>query len=231
VSAAVAAAGGFSHGPRRSFRSGLASAGIARILHVSGPAAWAGDVRPSGDSAELGAYCPLPKPGQAPAACLGTAQSTYADFFSAVESGTLDELDQGSAARGEADLYDADRAYLALSSLAYGYYRVAESAARAPGADDAFAARLAHWNELLGKAYQDSAPAQQGGLRGALQQAVADLRAHAPAVALHDCVGSGSCTSTGALVEAFGAIDRAAGLRSPLAQLVQRLLGTSADAE
>ena len=160
-----------------------------------------------------GAYCPLPEPGQTPR-CLAPAQAEYADFFRALDRGALDSE---ATARVEADLLSGDRAHLALSSLTYGYYRLALSAASEPDANPDFVARLEHWNTLLAETYESSVP-----LRGALREAAADLGRKAPAVPLACADGTHSCTATSDLTQALAAIDSAAGVQRPLVRLWKR---------
>ena len=161
---------------------------------------------------EKGAYCPLPAPGTKPT-CLGVAQAEYGEFFAAIDRG---ELDPAISARVEADLLSVERAHLALSSLTFGYYALARSAASEPDADPGLVARLEHWNTLLADTYEASVP-----LRGVLRQAAADLEARAPAIA---CASQAEgCTTTSSLTNAFATVDATAGVRGPLVRLWQRL--------
>ncbi|HYB13771.1 MAG TPA: hypothetical protein VEG67_09870, partial [Myxococcota bacterium] len=103
-----------------------------------------------------GAYCKLPEEGQAPA-CLQFAQHTYTEFFSGLAQNKVSDAE---ARRLEADVEkgaQADRPYEALSTLAYGYYRLARATSSQGTADPETLARLEHWNELLAKAYATSA--------------------------------------------------------------------------
>ena len=97
-----------------------------------------------------GAYCPFPAEGEKPA-CLQPATEAYAEFFAELETGAMSEE---GAARVEADLAAgaaSDRSYMALSSLAYGYFKLAERAAAERG-DPEMLARLERWNALLARA-------------------------------------------------------------------------------
>jgi hypothetical protein len=160
-----------------------------------------------------GTYCPLPEPGETPR-CLGAAQAEYDDFFAALDRGALDGA---ATARVEADLLSGDRAHLALSSLAYGYYQLARAAAAEPRAHPDFVARLEHWNTLLAKTYETAAP-----LRSALREAAADLEAKAPSVDLGCDELGPPCTTAGSLSRTFATIDAATGVRGPLVRLWQR---------
>ena len=115
----------------------------------------ASDVRGAGGS-QPGAYCPLPKKGETPP-CLEPAIAEYSEFFSAIEE---DDVSETRLARLESDVAvgaGAENAYLALSSLAYGYYRLSQRVAAAEDADPRFLARLEQWNALLAVAYEASA--------------------------------------------------------------------------
>jgi len=172
-------------------------------------------VAAAGDPSKPGAYCPLPEPGQKPV-CLGPAEATYSNFFAALDEG---EVDEESTARVAADLGSSERAHLAVSSLAYGYYHLAHEASVAPEANPTLAARLEQWNELLASAYRDGAPEA----RETLREAAADLHARVPAVAV--ACGDHVCSATESLVHMLEAVDSAAGIRSPLAQLLGRIFG------
>jgi hypothetical protein len=188
------------------------------------PASAAGLAHASGDPAAAGAYCPLPPPGQTPR-CLDPAKVAYGEFFTALESGVPADAD---AARVESDLAGgaaSANAYLALSSLAYGYWRLSERAA-AEQADPALALRLERWNALLREAYATS-----GGdapYREAIREAVLDLRRRAPPVRLR-CVdadgGETGCDSTEAVLRGIDATTAEVGLRGAFERLLERIFG------
>jgi hypothetical protein len=178
----------------------------------------------AGDPATAGAYCPLPPPGEKPR-CLDPAQATYAAFFEALESGVPgDEV----TARVDADLAagsGSENAYLALSSVAYGYWRLSERAAEAQR-DPALAARLESWNALLGQAYAAS-PAD-GPYRAAMREAALDLRRRAPPVRLRcvDAAGATTeCDSTEAVMRGIDTASGEVGLRGAFERLLERIFG------
>jgi hypothetical protein len=181
--------------------------------------AWA-----AGDPAATGAYCPLPPPGQKPR-CLGPAQATYAEFFAALESGVPSDA---ATARLDADLAagsGSENAYLALSSVAYGYWRLSERAAQAQ-TDPALATRLESWNALLGQAYAAS-PADES-YRAAMREAALDLRHRAPPVRLRCVDASGAsveCDSTEAVLRGIDTASAEVGLRGALERLLERIFG------
>lgn len=182
----------------------------------------------SGQSAAVaGAYCPLPEPGQTPA-CLTPARATYGDFFAAIGRG---DVPAGEAAAVEADLTGGsgtERAYLALSSLSYGYYRLAERLRAQPDGDPVLQARLDHWNQLLVAIYGSQASDPR--FRAAMRQAAHDLHRRA-AADVTACPNRypGGCEHSEQLVRALSAIDDTAGVRSPLGHLVRRLFGGGSD--
>jgi hypothetical protein len=171
-----------------------------------------------------GSYCPLPEPGQVPT-CLTPARATYAEFFKAVEGDAgapalhAVEDDVESVVAGGAD---EETAYLALSSLSYGYYRLAQRAAESPDSDPEITRRLARWNELLGRAYRVSEDDEH--YRAAVRQAALDLRERAP-IEL-PCTGSeGSCQSTEDVLRQIDAAGDRVGIRGALAGLLRRMFG------
>jgi hypothetical protein len=179
------------------------------------------------DPSAAGAYCPFPEPGQKPA-CLAPVQEKYPEFLSAADSGQLD--DAGSA-RVEADLANAattQDAYLALSSLAYAYYRLAQFEAADPGADPGLVARLEDWNQTLSTVYHDASA--DPAVRSAVLEAATDLHARAPAVDGECEAGqTGSdCNTTGELMLALRSADdfsERQGMRGALSRLLSRMLG------
>lgn len=194
------------------------------LLLLLAPLAAIGSARAAGDPAAAGAYCPLPPPGQKPR-CLDPAQATYGEFFAALEGGVPPEA---ATARLDADLAAGPasaNAYLALSSLAYGYWLLSERAAAAQ-TDPALAARLESWNALLRQAYAaspDDAP-----YRAAVREAAQDLRRRAPPVRLR-CTdadgGTAECDSTEAVLRGIDAASGEVGLRGALERLLARIFG------
>ena len=146
-------------------------------LSVAAPAiahAAAGEVTP-------GAYCPFPKKGETPT-CMEPAKQEYTDFFAAVDTGGLADADAVRLEREVASGAAGKTPYLAISSLSYGYYRLAQRAAESPGEDPAVVARLQRWNELLAAAYAISS--DDPGYRKAVHDAAHDLQQRAPAIVL-----------------------------------------------
>lgn len=172
-----------------------------------------------------GAYCPIPQPGEAPG-CLDPAKAEYADFFQAVEAGRADAAELArveaavAAGAGEAE------GYLALSSLAYGYYQLSREAARTRGADPAIAARLERWNELLGRVYGEDPEAEPW--REAVREAARDLQQRAPPVELA-CRGADgasiACTSTEAMLQSLEHTTGTVGYRGGLERVLERWFG------
>jgi hypothetical protein len=183
----------------------------------------ASDVRGAGAN-QPGAYCPLPKKGETPA-CLEPAIAEYGEFFSAIEE---EDLSETSLARLEGDVAagaKADNAYLALSSLAYGYYRLSQRVAAAEGADPRFLARLEQWNALLAVAYEESGEDTE--FRRAVREAALDLQRNAPPVRLR-CVDergeTTECDSTDAVMRGIDAAANEVGIRGALERLLKRIL-------
>ncbi len=179
---------------------------------------------PGADSIQPGAYCPLPQAGEVPE-CLQPAREEYDDFFAGVDAGQVDDAE---SARVEAVVSDggaSEYAYLALSSLSYGYYRLAQRVAAAPGADPAAIARLERWNALLARAYETSADNRR--YREAVQAAVTDLHQRTQVrVGCADVQGQpAECDSTEAVLRGFDAAASAVGIRGALQRLLERILG------
>jgi hypothetical protein len=185
----------------------------------------AGEVRP-------GAYCPFPKPGEKPA-CLLPAQREYGEFFTALDG--QGDVGETAAARLEADVAAgaaSETAYLALSSLAYGYYRISQQAAATPGEDPELAARLERWNALLAKAY--AASPQDPRFQESVREAALDLQRRAPPVDLSCLDESGSrvrCDATDAVVRDIDRLRDQVGVRGALSRLLGRFFGDGAQAE
>jgi hypothetical protein len=172
-----------------------------------------------------GAYCPLPEKGQKPV-CLSPAEARYEEFFQALERG---EVDDRHTAAVEADLQagtDPERAYLALSSVSYGYYRLADRVGSHPEADPALLARLSHWNRLLLEVYGETGG--DSDFRQAVREAAVDLHRRTPAAG-ELCARShsveGECPGADGLVRALAQIDSNAGIRAPLSKLMNRVVG------
>jgi len=199
---------------RRATLATLVAAGLA------GGAAAAG-----GDARAAGAYCPLPAPGQR-ARCLDPAKSSYGEFFTALEAGTPAEADAVRLERDVAAGAASAQAYLALSSLAYGYWRLSERA-ESEQADPQVAQRLERWNALLRQAYEASP--EDARYRAALREAALDLQRRAPPVRVR-CVSAdgeaAECDSTEAVLRGIDATTGEVGLRGALSRLLARLLGS-----
>lgn len=178
----------------------------------------------SDEAPRPGQYCPLPRAGEKPR-CLEPAESEFGEFFAALDEGEVSDRD---AERVEAALADDRRDqedFLALSSLTYGYYRLAQRAAADPQTDPEIAARLERWNRLLSAVYareEDDDP-----LRRAVREAAQDLHDRAPAVEA-ECLNEDGipvgCTSTEALLAQLDAADRV-GVRGALARILGRWFG------
>lgn len=172
-----------------------------------------------------GAYCPFPEPGQAPS-CMEPAQQEYPDFFSAIDEGEISDAD-ASLLESEVAAGAAGKApYLAISSLSYGYYRLAQRAAQSSGEDPAVVARLQRWNELLSAAYDTSA--DDPNYREAIREAANDLAQRAPAIALACADERGhttECNSTEAVIRGINRTQETVGIRGALERLLERMLG------
>jgi hypothetical protein len=191
--------------------------------------AWPAGPAQSGDHGEIGpgAYCPLPAPGEE-RKCLAPARAAYGEFFTAVEGGAgapdlhAAEANVETAVAGGAD--DEEAAYLALSSLSYGYYQLAQRAAHSPDSDPDITRRLERWNALLSRAYRDSPDDER--YRAAVKEAALDLRARA-AIDL-PCQGEQdgrACRSTEDVLRDIDAASERVGIRGALAGLLRRVFG------
>ena len=171
-----------------------------------------------------GAYCPLPEKGEVPS-CLAPARKTYADFFTALDAGGADDAALATVEDAVALGAQEDRAYLALSSLSYGYYRLAQRASISETADPEITSRLARWNELLARAY--SASPDDVPYRAAVRQAAEELRDRAPiTLPCRDSNGEPSdCNSTESVLRGFNAASERVGIRGALERLLKRMLG------
>ena len=184
----------------------------------------ASDVRGAGGK-QPGAYCPLSKKGERPR-CLEPAIAEYGEFFSALEEEGVTET---GLARLEGDVAagaGTKNAYLALSSLAYGYYRLSQRVAASGDTDPRFPARLERWNALLAVAYETSA--EDAHFRQAVREAALDLQRNAPPVRLR-CVDERGeameCDSTDAVMRGIDAAANEVGIRGALERLLERILG------
>ena len=183
----------------------------------------AGPAMAAGDPAKSGAYCPLPPPGQTPR-CLDPAKAQYGDFFASLEQGVPGDA---ATAQLEADVAagGGEQAYLALSSLAYAYWRLSERAAEGSH-DTGVALRLERWNALLREAY--AASGDDPGYRAAVREAALDLRRRAPPVRVRcvDAAGAtAECDSTEAVLRGIDATAGEVGLRGALGRLLARIFG------
>jgi hypothetical protein len=192
---------------------------VALALVTETPvAAGAGDVEP-------GAYCPLPEAGQT-AQCLVPAKREYGEFFTALDEGDLSDADVARLERDVASGAAAETPYLAISSLSYGYYQLAQQAAANAGEDPVVVARLQRWNQLLAQAFDTSA--KNPDYREAVQAAALDLQQHAPGVRL-ECLDergdTTTCDSTEAVLRGFNHAGEQVGIRGALDRLIHRMLG------
>ncbi len=196
----------------------VAAASVAWMGMVAlGPAA-------AGDGIAPGSYCRLPEPGEEPE-CLDPARQEYGDFFSALAEGLVDDH---TAARVEADVVDdadPEGAYLALSSLSYAYYVLAQRMAAEPGADPALVARLERWNGVLARAFESSADDPR--YRNAVREAASDLHGRTRVrVGCVDARGNpAECDSTESVLRGFDATSHDVGIRGALERLIERMNG------
>lgn len=200
--------------------SPLAGGLLAGLLSATGALA-AGEVKP-------GAYCPFPKPGEAPA-CMTPAKQKYGEFFTALDGEGA--VGDAALAQVEADVAagaGSQDAYLALSSLAYGYYRLSQQAADTPGNDPEIVARLERWNTLLAQAYAESAEDEP--YQASVREAALDLQRRSPKVelsCLDEAGGRVACDSTDAVVRDIDRLRDEVGVRGALARLLGRFFGDS----
>lgn len=185
------------------------------IAAVTGSAA--GKVAP-------GSYCALPVKGETPK-CLGPAIAEYGEFFTALGE---EDVDAAQLERVERDLAEggSEKAYLALSSLAYGYWQLSRRAAAEPNSDPAIAEQLEQWNAVLAMAYE--ANPDDPKFRSAVREAALDLSKRAPPVRLRciDEQGEASdCDSTDAVLRGLDAVAGEAGIGGGLQRLLERMFG------
>ncbi len=173
-----------------------------------------------GKKIQPGAYCPLPE-GDEPPACLQPATQDYAEFFSGLREGRVDDE---ALAEVERDLAGENR-YQALSTLVYGYYVLSQRAVLGKAGEVELASRLEHWNELLGDTYQN---AGDKAFRMAMREAVGDLEERAPSIPVRCADADGNlteCESTAAVAAAITDTRDRTGIRGAVGRLLQRLMG------
>jgi hypothetical protein len=201
------------------------TARVALVLALGALGAAQGASACGPGAATPGAYCPLPEKGEIPR-CLEPAQKQYSKFFEAVDD---PEAHPGDTDAHLAQVEDevakgagSEHAYLALSSLAYGYYRLAQRAAASPGEDPAIVGRLERWNHLLAQAY--AASPEDASYRRAVAQAAADIdRRVDVALTCVDARGEAvACDSTEHVLRGIDAASRRAGIRGALARILHR---------
>ena len=179
----------------------------------------------AGDPSQPGAYCRLPEPGEKPV-CLEPAREQYQSFFAALEEGNI--TNQAAAAL-ETDLRSreaTDRSYLALSSLAYGYWRLAMRAAETEQVDPDTAVRLERWNALLASAYQQNQA--DSAFRSAVREAASDLQARTPTEGfqcLDEWGQPALCRPAEGLLATIDSFDEQLGMRGAILRVLRRLFG------
>jgi hypothetical protein len=153
---------------------------------------------------------------------MAPAQQTYSDYFRALASGALADADTAQLEQTVAEGAASEHAYLALSSLTYGYYELARREAGRPEQDPEVALRLARWNALLERAYVASS--EDDAYRAAVQRAALELRDRAPiTLPCQDAHGApAECSSTEGVLRGLQAADERAGLRGALERLLRR---------
>ncbi|MGE4608332.1 MAG: hypothetical protein AAEJ52_16450 [Myxococcota bacterium] len=175
-----------------------------------------------GTKAAPGSYCPLPEPGQTPQ-CLDPAREQYGSVFAALDDGVISDQQLETLEADVADGAGSDRAYLALSSITWVYYQIAQQAAAAAGEDPQVVARLERLNQLLSRAYEVSADSPQ--FQTAMLDAARDLQNRAPPVSL-ECIDAdgrpAECSATEALLRGYAAASSEIGIRGALQKLLER---------
>jgi hypothetical protein len=153
---------------------------------------------------------------------MAPARETWTGYFDALDRGALGDADAAALERAVAEGSASEHAYLALSSLAYGYYQLARREAGRPQQDPAVTTRLARWNALLEHAYAQS-PDDEA-YRAAVRHAAEDLRVRAPIrLPCRDARGADSdCDSTESVLRGLDAADERAGIRGALERLLRR---------
>jgi hypothetical protein len=196
----------------------VAAASVAWMGWVAlGPAASADDIVP-------GSYCRLPEPGEEPE-CLKPARQEYGGFFSALAQGQVDDDDASRVEAAVVDDTGSEGAYLALSSMSYGYYVLAQRVAAEPNANPALVARLERWNGLLAHAFESSADDSR--YRNAVREAARDLHGRTRVrVGCADARGNpAECDSTESVLRGFDATSHDMGIRGALERLIERMSG------
>jgi len=177
------------------------------------------------DEIKRGAYCPFPEKGATPK-CLEPAQDRYAEFFSALAEGTPSDDDVAELERDVASGASSKTPYLAISSLSYGYYQLAQRAAANPDEDPEVVERLQRWNELLVRAYDTGA--DDPSYRAAVREAALDLELRGPRVTL-ECVDdhgrTSECNSTESVLRGIDKAEERVGIRAALGRLFRRVTG------
>src|SRR5262249_40571350 len=136
--------------------------------------------------------------------------------------GALGDADAATLEAAVAQGAAADHAYLALSSLAHGYYELARREAERPGQDPEVALRLAARNDLPGPA--DAASPDDARYRPPVRQAAQELHERAP-VSLpcrDERDNAAACSSTENVLRSIDAADEHAGVRGALERLLRR---------
>jgi len=173
-----------------------------------------------------GAYCKLPEEGQV-AACLQPAQRTYSEFFAGLAQNKLSNEDARRVETDVAQGAQSARSYEALSTLAYGYYRLARASASQGRGDPELLVRLEHWNELLSKAYVSSEA--DASYQEAVREAAIDVGRRTPPMGLRCVDPEGKparCDSTEAVIRAMGEVRDSTGVRGQIGRLWDRIFGT-----
>ncbi len=182
-------------------------------------------IRALGAGGAKGAYCPLPEPGQTPQ-CLDPARKQYELVFEALDDGAINDEQLENLEADVADGAGSDHAYLALNSITWVYYRIAQQAAAAPGGDPEVVARLDRLNRLLSSAYEASADSPQ--FQTAMLDAARDLQNRAPKVSI-ECLDEAGlpaeCSATEALLRGYAAASSEIGIRGALQKLLERAGG------
>jgi hypothetical protein len=179
----------------------------------------------AGGEIQKGAYCPLPEKGEIPR-CLAPAQANYEEFFDALDAGDASgagvQRVEAEVAKGAA----GEEAYLALSSLSYGYFRLADRAASTPDEDPEIVARLERWNALLARAYENSP--DDARYREAVRLAATDLdtRVDFPLTCSDSRGQPADCNSTQSVLRGFNATSERVGVRGALERMLRRMFGS-----
>ena len=161
------------------------------------------------------------------AVCSGChTDNPYEGFFDALEAGDASgagvQRVETEVAKGAA----GEEAYLALSSLSYGYFRLADRAASTPDEDPEIVARLERWNALLARAYENSP--DDARYREAVRLAATDLdtRVDFP-LTCSDARGQpADCNSTRSVLHGFNATSERVGVRGALERMLRRMFGS-----